>query len=120
MSAPAQVSLFDVPVVEPRSRRGGTVTVPRPTVQQQYEAFHKANPHVLDAVEHVADEWRAAGGTRLGMKAIFEQLRWRSGIATRSDGWRLDNSLTSRYTRALVARRPDLADLFHMRELRAS
>jgi hypothetical protein len=90
------------------------------SVQDRYERFRDLNPQVMRAIERVCDEWVAAGGTRLGMKAVFEQLRWRSGIATRGDGWLLNNSFTSRYTRDLIARRPDLGPLFHVRELRAA
>lgn len=90
------------------------------SLQHRYETFHALNPNVMRAIERVADEWVAAGGTRLGMGAIFEQLRWRSGLVTQGSAWKLDNNWRSRYTRDLIARRPDIAGLFVTRELRAA
>ena len=63
---------------------------------------------------------KAHGETRVGVKALFERLRWSYNRATVGDSWRLNNSYTSRYARLIAAERPDLAPLFETRKLRAA
>lgn len=106
------LTLFD-PIVEVTNAR-------RLPLSERFAEFHARNPHVFAAIVAVADEWAAAGGTEIGMGAIFERLRWQTGIETSGNPWKLDNSLRSRYTRLVMEQRPDLAHLFHVRELRAA
>jgi hypothetical protein len=53
------------------------------------------------------------------MKMLFEVVRWEHALDTSgSEGFRLNNSLTSRYARAIMAAHPDLDGLFETRVLR--
>lgn len=92
---------------------------PESSIQDRFDAFHDANPHVANALEALADQW-LANHPRVGMKALFERLRWESGIQTRGDVWRLNNSFTALYGRLLIQRRPEWADAINTRELRAA
>lgn len=88
------------------------------SLDERFAAFHSANPHVADALERLADNWFAMGNTRCSAKQLTEALRWTSGIRTTCDGgWKLDNSLVSRYARLLIARRPEWSDAFALRRL---
>jgi hypothetical protein len=67
------------------------------------------------------------GYTRIGMKHLFEVLRWRVAIATKiSDDYyqpegrplKLSNSHTSRYARLIMMQEPGLLDCFGTRALR--
>ena len=54
---------------------------PTLTLDERYALWTAANPHVLDAFEALAGEWLARR-PRLGVKALAEVIRWRSGIET--------------------------------------
>ena len=89
---------------------------PELTIGERYALFHDANPHVLDALEALAVRWPE--GKRIGVKALAEVLRYRSGMETTGSPWRIDNSYVSRLARDLVARRPDLDGRIERRRLK--
>lgn len=93
---------------------------PTLTLQERFEQFHAANPWVLTALIALAESAKAHGEKRVGIKALFERLRWSYARATVGDAWRLNNNHTSRYARLIAEQRPDLADLFETRKLRAA
>lgn len=112
MSAPDQLVL---PV-------GGLVTPdyePEATLAQRFEAFHAANPHVADALETLAAQWLGRHD-HVGIAALFERLRWESGIRTEGDAYRLNNSYRAFYSRLLIERRPEWADSFSLRIQKAA
>lgn len=88
-------------------------------IAERFALFHEANPHVAHALEALAGQWLARH-SRVGMKALFERLRWESGIATVGDAYRLNNDFTSHYARLLIERRPEWADAIETRRLRAA
>lgn len=69
--------------------------------------FFDANPHVIDALERLAQEWFAAGHAKVGTKALWERLRWEVGIHTTDTAPKLNNSYTAFAARRLLARRPE-------------
>ena len=90
---------------------------PELTIAERFALFHEANPHVADALEHLAGQWLARH-QRVGMKAITEALRWRTGIETTdSSPWRLNNNYTSLYARLLLDRHPEWAGRIETRAL---
>lgn len=98
-----------------------TFTVPPRAgkLQARFAAFHAANPHVYQTLARLAREAKAAGATRLGAKALWERCRWDLQVVTRgSDGFRLDNSLVSSYSRLLM-QEPDLDGVFETRQRKA-
>lgn len=107
-----QATLFDTaPVFEPST----------PTIGDAFEAFHTANPWVYDALVTLARDLRARGHERVGMKMLFEVLRWNWMLTTSSpDGFKLNNNMTSRYARLIMDNEPDLAGVFELRELKAA
>ena len=88
---------------------------PELTLDERYALWIAANPHVLDALEVLASQW--PNGKRIGVKALAEVLRYRSGMETTGSPWRIDNSYVSRLARDLVARRPDLDERIERRAL---
>lgn len=93
---------------------------PELTIQERFEAFDAANPWVASALIALAESAKAHGETRVGIKALIERLRWSHSRATTGDSWRLNNDYSSRYSRLIAERRPDLAPLFATRKLRAA
>lgn len=85
------------------------------TIAQRFEAFHQANPHVAKALEALAAQWLKRHD-RASMKALFERLRWESGLQTHGEAYRLNNDFTAHYARLLIERRPQWRDAFQLRE----
>lgn len=92
---------------------------PAPTIAERFAAFHAANPWVADALERLARDWLAAGHPRVGVKALWEVLRWQYGRTTGSP-FKADNNFTSHYARLLIERHPEWADAIETRALRAA
>jgi hypothetical protein len=88
----------------------------RKTLRERWEAFHKDNPQVFDAIEKVATEQRRAGRRRISMKAIFEILRSDPTLSTAGERWKLNNIYTAFYARELVRRDPRFDKLIEMRK----
>jgi hypothetical protein len=105
----AQLALDLSPLTEPDH-------TPEDTLAERFAAFHEANPHVADALEHLADQWFAAGNKRASVDALFHRLRWESGITTQGDPYVLNSSYTAFYARLLIARRPEWASAFALRK----
>lgn len=93
---------------------------PPPTIQERFDAFHRANPWVYDSLVVLTRDWLARGHQRAGMKQLLEVIRWEHGRRTSSDeGFKINNDFTSRYVRLLVHHHPEWADVFETRRLRA-
>lgn len=92
---------------------------PELTLAQRFEAFHGANPHVAHALEALAGQWMHRN-ERASIAALFERLRWESGIQTHGDAYRLNNSYRAFYVRLLIDRRPEWADAFETRVQKAA
>lgn len=85
----------------------------------RFDHFHAENPQVADQLETLAAQWLAAHD-RVGMKMLWEVLRWQTGLAaTGAKPYRLNNSFTSRYARVLIGRRPAWNGRILTRELRS-
>lgn len=101
---------------------GPLVEVPRhpgESIAERFDRWTAANPWVIDMFVALADQARGHGATRIGGKHLVEVMRWRHRAATNDDTFALNNDFTSRLVRAAIARRPDLAPLFELRELRS-
>jgi hypothetical protein len=90
------------------------------TIQERFEAFHEANPWVLDRLAHMTRDWLARGHQRVGIGMLFEVLRYDYSVATHGDDFKLNNSLRSRYARRLIEDHPEWQDAFETRRLRAA
>lgn len=88
------------------------------SLDERFAAFHRANPQVFAILLGLARRARDRGVTRLGVKAIWERMRWELQVETSGDSYHLNNNYTSRYARLLVQHDSSLGGLFEMRELR--
>jgi len=107
----SQLQLFPITQVEQKGR----------TLEEAFRAFHEANPHILENLLHLARIARDAGCRRMGIKAIFEELRWNYNILTGvpQGEFKLNNNYSSYYARLLVKTDPSLEGLFELRSLKA-
>lgn len=91
------------------------------SIQQDFERFHAANPHVYDELVRLARLYRARVGTFPGVKMLWEVARWNLALEIRAANvWKLNNDFTSRYARLMMDQEPDLADAFETRRLKAA
>ena len=104
-----------LPLVLPRPEPI-TPTDRRGSIDESFMRFHAANPHVYRALRQVALH-AAARGKRVGMKAVYERVRWEYSVETAGDPYQLNNNYTSRYARLLMENEPQLAGFFETRRL---
>jgi len=90
------------------------------TIQERFEAFHDANPHIYRMLRALALGWVYAGRTHGSMKMFWETLRFQSGtVNSLGEPYKLNNDFTALYARLLMEREPALAGFFEIRERRA-
>jgi hypothetical protein len=90
------------------------------TIDSRFAEFHEANPYVFRGILTMLNQARMAGKARVGMKMIFEVLRWQHFLRTEhADDFLLNNDYSSRYSRLVMATHPELGALLEMRRLRA-
>lgn len=95
---------------------GGTIEAC--TLRDQFLEFHQQNPNVYTELVLLARRAKRAG-YRPGIGGLFEVLRWRHGLATKGDPFKLNNNHRAHYARMIMAREADLAGFFELRELRS-
>jgi hypothetical protein len=88
-------------------------------IEQAFIEFDTQNPEVYRQLVRLARQWRAAGKAKLGIKTLFEKLRWEWHVAglTDSDGYKLNNNFTALYARKIMKNETDLDGLFEIRSL---
>ena len=109
--ASAQLHLFPehiAPTVRPAVDQGASI-------EERFEAFHRANPHVYEALKRLALQLRRNGRRRFGMKALFEYLRFSYALQTVGDDFKLNNNYTALYARKLMDEVPELRGFFELR-----
>jgi len=90
------------------------------TSAANFFTYHAANPHIYEALRRFALEAKRHGRRRLGMKAVFERLRWWSLVEARSDAFKLNNNYTAHYARLLMKNEAELRDFFETRVQRST
>jgi hypothetical protein len=89
------------------------------SIDERFQRFHEANPQVYDELLKLALRARRAGARRIGVKMLFEVLRWRHTLRTQGDDFKLNNNYHSRYARLLM-QEPELRGCFETRTLTSS
>lgn len=88
------------------------------TPAEKFQAFHNANPHIYRQLESLAQEMVNRGRTRIGIRMLWETLRWNYSVSVVSDDAiaKLNNNHTPFYARMLLDVHPDWTGLFQLRE----
>ncbi|MDX3526324.1 hypothetical protein P1P75_07700 [Streptomyces sp. ID05-39B] len=86
-----------------------------PTITEQFRAFDAQYPWIYRSLERLVEERLAAGAKRVGMKALFEALRWRQPAGVKG----LNNNYTALYARRLLAAHPEWASVIEVRRRRS-
>src|SRR4051812_12076824 len=91
-----------------------------PTTADRFDEFHRNNPDVYRALVRLARQWiESTGNHRLGIKSLFERVRWEMAVETTDAQFRIDNTFAPYYSRLIMAREVDLADMFACRRSEA-
>lgn len=79
-------------------------------------AFDQANPGVYVRLVELAREARRHGRRRIGIKLLFERMRWDNVTRTKGDRYVLNNSYTAYFARKLERLNPELRGMFVTRK----
>lgn len=90
---------------------------PPSVIDTAFWDFHTNNPQVYRKIVVLTKQAKDAGHRKIGMKMLFEVIRWEHLVHTRHDNFALNNNYTSRYVRLLADYHPELADMFEQRTL---
>lgn len=105
-----QPELFDASDVVIPARNAGAQDP-----EQQFRAFHEANPEIYRALKARALALYATGARHIGMRMLWEVLRYEHTIKTQGSRWKLNNNLLPYYSRLLRSEVPLLADCIETR-----
>jgi hypothetical protein len=92
------------------------------TIEQRFLRFHGAHPEVYAEMVRLTRRLVQAGHRRVGVKMIWEVMRWRRmwrGLPDPLEDYKLCNDYHSRYARLIMAQEPDLVGIFRTRRLEA-
>jgi|SRR5580692_963638 hypothetical protein len=90
------------------------------TLDEKFAAFHKENPHIYRKLVNLAREVRGAGHEHCSIDFLMHRLRWYYHIELKTkEAFKINNSFSARYSRAIMLCEPDLVGFFETRKLRA-
>lgn len=96
-------------------RLAQSVSNPTSTIQERFEAFHRANPSVLKVIISIARELRNAGMSKFGISLVYERIRWLYAIQTHGDDYKVNNDFRAFYARVAMCLCEDLDGVFDIR-----
>lgn len=103
-----QAVLYGLPYDTPEER----------TTAERFLEFHADNPWVYDKLVALGREMLSSGHKRIGMKMLFEVVRWTSAVRSGpKSGWKLNNNFTQLYSRLIMSQEPDLGGAFEIRKV---
>ena len=85
----------------------------------EFLKYHDANPSIWKAFERKTFEAMQRGFRNYGVGAIFELLRWESGVSADGDEFKLNNNWRAYYARLFEAKYPQHKGFFRNRKSRA-
>lgn len=86
----------------------------------RFRTFHASNPRIYDLLVALARQAKQAGRDRIGIRMLWEVVRWNLILSTTGDEeFKLNDHLVPHYARLIMANEPDLRGLFETRALRS-
>jgi hypothetical protein len=90
------------------------------TLEDNFNRFHAANPHVYAILVKLARRWRRRNPSgSCGMKMLYETARWYLDVAGDGEPIALNNNYTAFYARLIMEREAGLAGIFATRRQRS-
>lgn len=88
-------------------------------IQEAFEKYHKANPHVFEFFKHFSTQAKKSGMQQFSANAIFERMRWHLNIETIGEPFKLSNNYRAYYARKLMKECPEFEGFFKIKQLAA-
>lgn len=90
------------------------------SLEERFWEYHRKNPDIYDSLVALAREAKQSGKNKIGIKMLWEVLRWQRFLTTNDpEGYKLNNSYPSRYARLIMENEKDLEEIFDVRKLRS-
>lgn len=88
----------------------------------KFEEFHRLNPQVYTALESMTREMVNRGRHKIGIKMLFEVLRWNYYMKTDdpNSDFKINNNYAPYYSRLIIANNPTWEKVFELREIRSN
>lgn len=86
------------------------------SVEAAFERFHRDNPQVYRELRKAVLAYRRAGHEHGGIRMFWEVLRFRRGLRTTGEAFKLNNNYATFYARRLMETEPELTGFFETRE----
>ena len=84
-------------------------------IAEGFHDFHAANPHVYLRLVEMTRNLVARKRHRIGMKMLFEVLRWEHYMKTEGEAFKLNNNYTAFYSRLIESQHPEYLGVFTKR-----
>ncbi len=89
-------------------------------LDDRFFKYHKENPHVYKLFAKYAKQVKSLGYGSYSMRTIMHRVRWHINIETKDrDGFKMNNSYSSRYARLLIEKMPRFKTFFELRRLQS-
>lgn len=88
----------------------------------KFEEFHRLNPQVFVALESMTREMVNRGRGKIGIKMLFEVLRWNYYMNTSdpNSDFKINNNYAPYYARLILERHPEWDGIFELRTIRSN
>ena len=87
-------------------------------LKEKFEEFHNQNPHVYKLLKQFTFQAIAKGHKHYGIAALFERIRWHTGIETGDVDFKLNNNYKAFYARMFHKDHPEHDGFFRTRPAR--
>lgn len=88
-------------------------------IRARFDNFHAKNPQVYSDLLKLTRQAVEAKRNRIGIKMLFEILRWNHLLSTTGEPYKLSNDFTAHYARMIMQNHPEFGEIFDLRNLRA-
>ena len=89
-------------------------------LDEKFQRYHRANPDVFGLFLRFTLKAKERGFRHYSAKAVFERIRWHMDIETKDgEGFKINNSFVSRYTRLLEQLFPEHIGFYEKRSLKS-
>lgn len=85
----------------------------------RFQKFHSENPRVYVELVQLTRQAYERGRKRIGIRMLFEVVRWNRFLQTNDHEFKLNNNYHSRYARLIMHNHPEFEGMFELRELKA-
>ena len=86
---------------------------------RRFREFHRDNPEVYEELMVLVRQALARGRKKIGIKMLWEVVRWNRFLRTTDEKYKLNNNYHSRYARLIMNNELGLAGIFETRELKS-